>query len=122
LPFFANNAEKRTYDPEQGIELFTNGGSSSSRHFILRGPGFDLQFSGHTASHPNEGVDQDLHAAISKTLIWKVYNLPLPLPGRSMEETREIITEALTAFKGVHGYPSGQAVAVRFLSTFDGEL
>jgi hypothetical protein len=69
-----------------------------------------------------EGVDQSLQASISKTLISRDYNLLVPIPGRSMKETHEIISVALTAFLGVHGYPGGQAVVVRFLSSLEGEL
>lgn len=122
MAFVANNTEKRTYDAERDFELITNGGSSESRNFILRGPGFEVEFSGITESTPIEGVDQSLYAPLCKILIWKVFNLLQPIPGRSMEETREIISEALTAFIGVHGYPAGQDVIVRFLSSLRGEL
>ena len=123
MTFISINEEKRTFDAERGFELLTNGGGNEgSRHFILRGPGFQLHFSGLTRSAAIEGVDPRLHASVSKTLIWHVYNQPLPIPGQSMEETRQVITEALTAFKGVHGYPAGQAVSVEFPRSLEGML
>jgi len=120
MSFVADNDAKRTFDPERDLELVTNGGGSDGgRNFILKGPGFQLGFSGMVDSAPIAGVDPGLPAPISKILIWKVFNQPLPIPGRSMEETRQIITEALTAFKGVHGYPAGQEVDVQFLTGWE---
>lgn len=113
MPFIANNEELRTFDPERNLELVTAGGGPGFSKFILRGPGFEHHFSGHTVSRRVEGVDPSLPAAVSKVLIWKIFLLR-PIPGRSEEETRELIVEALTAFKGVHGYPAGQTIEVDF--------
>ena len=114
MAFIASNEEKRTFDSERELELVSAGGGRGYRNFVLRGPNFEVGFSGHTESVPVEGVNQSQHAAASKILVWHIFNQLLPIPGRSIEETREMITEALTAFKGVHGYPAGQAVRVNF--------
>ena len=122
MAFIANNEEKRTFDSGRGLELVSAGGGPGYRNFVLRGPDFQVRFSGHTESVPIEGVDQSQHASVSKILVWHIFNHLLPIPGRSIEETREVIAEALTAFKGVHGYPAGQAVRVEFLSKIGGEF
>ena len=114
MAFIANEKELRTIDSERDLELVTAGGGPGYSNFILRAGGSQVFFSGHPVSRPVEGVDSSLPAAISKVLIWKVFNQFEPLPGRSRDESRELITEALTAFKGVHGYPAGQAVEVDF--------
>ena len=60
MPFIANNEELRTFDPERNLELVTAGGGPGFSKFILRGPGFEHHFSGHTVSRRVEGVDPSL--------------------------------------------------------------
>ena len=112
--FTADVAQKRTFDDVRGYELLPAGGGPEHKNFILSGPAFHYRFSGSIGSEPVPGVDQSLHASLSKVLIWYVFNMSKLVQGWTIDETRQLITEALTAYKAAHGYPEGQAVRVVF--------
>jgi hypothetical protein len=114
VTFIAYEAEHRTFDAERGIELVSTGGGPEYKSFLLQAPASQLKFQGSIDSEPVPGVDQFLHAALSKVLIWYVFSVSGHIEGLTTDETRQVITEALTAYKAANGYPQGQAVRVIF--------
>ena len=115
MAFLANTAALRTVDIERGLELLTDGGGSDgNRRFkIVRTDGAEVRFS--TSWRPDQELQwrQDHPSAINPTVHfvdpWKGQ-----FPDQTRRETDELIREALTAFRDIHGLPTNSEVIVEF--------
>ena len=115
MAFLADPAELRTIDIDRGLELFTNGGGSDgNRRFkIVRTDGAEVGFSTSWFSDRERQWRHDHPSAMNPTV-----HFVDPRRGQfgdqTRQETDEVIREALTAFKDVHGLPANSQVIVKF--------
>ena len=116
MAFVADPAELRTIDVDRGLELLTSGGGSDgNRRFkIVRTDGAEVGFS--TSWFPDQELRwrHDHPSAMNPTV-----HFVDPWRGRFRDQTRqetdEVIREALTAFKDMHGLPVNSEVIVKFI-------
>ena len=115
MAFVADPAKLRTIDIDRGLELLTNGGGSDgNRRFrIVRTDGAEVSFS--TSWFPDEERQwrHDHPSAMNPTVhfvdLWRGQ-----FQDQNRQETDEVIREALTAFKDMHGLPANSEVIVKF--------
>jgi len=115
MAFVADPAKLRTIDIDRGLELLTNGGGSDgNRRFrIVRTDGAEVSFS--TSWFPDEERQwrHDHPSAMNPTVhfvdLWRGQ-----FQDQNRQETDEVIREALTAFKDIHGLPANSEVIVKF--------
>lgn len=91
MAFVADSSRLRTYDPDRGLELFWQGGSSDgTRRFELVGPNGSVSFAAE-----EEWFDGD-----ASTVLWRVRGVDRLSPWWPL------VVEALMAHKRVHGLPA----------------
>lgn len=98
MAFIVDRTNLRTYDPERGYELFTNGGGSDGTcRFKLTRPGGEFFFSAHSLNEKLSNTELEIVSPKNekKIIVWVVHNWT--------EEWRGVIREALTAFVVIHG-------------------
>ncbi|WP_242124564.1 hypothetical protein [Sphingobium sp. Sx8-8] len=115
MAFIADPAQRRTFDPERGLELISGPTHPDGLQnwWILCPNGIRVFF---------ETVwEQDfinewrrLNPEIAKPAIHLIRSLRGIIPGHDRDETDAIIIEALTVFGGFHGNPADSTVIVFF--------
>ena len=100
MSFVVDREARRTYAPERGFELFSEGGGSDGRrYFRLVGPGVETQFTAEFGIDPlTENELAKLGPNFDKTpLVWTV-----SLHDQKWDQT---IREAMEAYMYSHGTP-----------------
>jgi hypothetical protein len=111
MSFRTNHEERRTWDPERGIELISLRATRDRRfHFELRSDHSTYKFAARAVEDPSEA---ESILPSERTIVWRVYWRGT-VPGLDLRQTAEIITEAMTSFRFIHGLPIGGAVRVEF--------
>ncbi|WP_161633942.1 hypothetical protein [Sphingobium sp. C100] len=108
MAFSANNEARQTVDPQRHLELVPSGGSSDGdRYFEIRGEQIAGRFAAYIATPTaNDALKQTCD------FIWIVNSVSCPPEQRST--FKEVIVEALLAYKFAHGYPQDQSAGVIF--------
>ena len=115
MAFVADPTELRTIDIDRGLELLTNGGASDgNRRFkIVRTDGAEVSFS--TSWFPDQERQWRLdHPSTTNPTVHFVDPWRGQFRDQTRQETDQVIREALTAFKDIHGLPANSEVVVRF--------
>lgn len=115
MTFIADPVALRTLDPERGIELFTDGGGpdGESRYKLVRSDGAVVRFS--TQWDQTRSDEWRRRNPLARQpAVYFVGHIRGAFDDRSRAETDAIISEAMTAFKGIHGRPIDSDVAVFF--------
>ncbi len=138
MAWIADPKALRTYDPERGLELHkVGGGSDGSCDFVIHRIGrpnesstwfikagsriFELSdpddvlagFSAYMRARKATEDERSINPDIREFITWKVASGFGPtgwiIKGYSLEESKEIIREAMLAYRYVHGEPAGPA-------------
>jgi hypothetical protein len=111
MSFTSDQKALRTVDYERELELkVRSGGSDGTKSFQLVSTGDAKQalagFSARLEPRPLAAYEQENMPGIEEIATWKVMcpNEPgLPLPNYTIEQTIDVIKDALLSYKGVHG-------------------
>lgn len=115
MTFIADHKAMRTYDPVRGLELVSDGGGSDrSRRFIFRRIDNPDEVLGgvNTYQEVRRPTDEEelSHPEAREVCVWVIYGGwagGAQLKGYSLEESKEIIREAMLAYRDAHGSPVG---------------
>ena len=108
MAFLAHNKARQTVDSQRHLELVPAGSSSEGdRYFEIRGERIAGRFAAYIATPTaNDALRQ------ACDFIWIVNSVSCPPEQRST--FKEVIVEALLAYKFAHGYPQDQSAGVMF--------
>ncbi len=108
MVFLANNETRQTIDVERHFELVPSGGSSDGdRYFEIRGKQIAVRFTGYIVTPTAYDA-----STLACDFIW-IVNAVVCRP-EQRTAVKEIIVEALRAYKFAHGYPKNQRAGVIF--------
>ena len=111
MSFISNSDSLRTVDDDRGIELkVRSGGSDGEKSFQFVSTSGDREalagFSARLEPRPRVPQDDVKSPDIEEIATWKVMSGNIPgffLPGHTLDETIDIVREALLSYKLVHG-------------------
>jgi len=111
MSFISNSDSLRTVDDDRGIELkVRSGGSDGVESFQFVSTSGDREalagFSARLEPRPRMPQDDVKSPDIEEISTWKVMSGDIPgffLPGHTLDETIDIVREALLSYKLVHG-------------------
>jgi len=116
MSFISNSDSLRTVDDDRGIELkVRSGGSDGTKSFQFVSTSGDREalagFSARLEPRPRMPQDEVKSPVVQEVSTWKVMSADIPgflLPDRTLDETIDIVREALLSYRALHGIGSEQ--------------
>jgi hypothetical protein len=96
--FVSDISTLRTFDPDRGLELFSDSASSDGRQgFRLVAPDGECKFDAFLSFRDATEEERRARPGIDRTAVYTLSNAHPPLPGLNHSETYEILREAVLA-------------------------
>lgn len=112
MSFISDHAQMKTFDAERNLELKRERTMSDGTVFMeLVAPEGSLHF---TMTTTFESATPAESGSAKPIIVRHVNFRNIPLQGFTVEETKELIVEALQAFKGIYGLHPDETVRVIF--------
>jgi hypothetical protein len=102
MTFVTDEENIRVYDPVSGLEMVKEGGGSDGTvRFIIRGDKGECFFSCHMEVRDSTEKEKATHPEGSRTVVWLIRNGRPEIPGYSVEDSKEIIRDAMLTYENL---------------------